>query len=232
MGIRYRLEKYKKRGERLEKDWRDVRWEKHSLPDRPIWSADRSEMYLDDFSIGEDLGPAHELIDLRHTGWFIDYLNHEDARGHVVKLRTRDGVLLIPAVTISDYDGVTYYMEAAVSLSKQQLDESEFGYYVGRVARDADRYAEHVADDCREEWVKDVAHEWLVEKREELHNAAVSSSRLRKALKSQISDLSIVILSAVTGYQKVLSDKICSLVTDIKKGTDDPMYCVSRKFAL
>ena len=95
--------------------------------------------YCDNFPAGvRDLGDAHKLAELRHTGWYADSFQSELVCGRVLQLPARNGTpCYIPAIYLTECDGVTLY----------PLDRYE---EARDAARAADHYAEREAEACCE----------------------------------------------------------------------------------
>lgn len=156
MGAKYRLMQYRKKAAESKyepaQNWRF--WHCRNTYDNPRYSKDRKQMFLDSFSIGDDLGNAGVLNSyIRHTGWYCDSLQSGVIEGHVIKLRCPKGTLYIPSTKCTEWDGVTYYLDDAYLVEKGG-DEGEHANAIYEVSRTADRCAELQAEESREDDAK------------------------------------------------------------------------------
>ena len=167
-------------------DWRGLRWEKHSTPDTPTWSPDRKKIYINKLdTLGYDMGPAHEIVSLRHTGWFADGFQQDTIRGHVVKMRTPRGTYYIPTTQSTAWDGVTLYICDAILVDKGVQDEDEHTEAAREAARDADHYAEREAEECREDWTKQEAEHEIETKRQENTEIAKTVREIKRRMEDE-----------------------------------------------
>lgn len=168
MSIYSRLAKYKKRAaeSKYNNDWRTHRYEKHHVPDRPRYRD--GLMFLDSLSIGDECGPAHDIIRLDHTGWYVDGYQDDTLRGEVMRLRLSRGTYYIPITICTGWDGVTYYLADAI-LVPRGSDEDAHEEAKREAAREADENARIEAEHSREDWEKDQADQMTEEARDEIH---------------------------------------------------------------
>ena len=173
--------------------WRDVRYEKHHVIDKPNHTRDQRTneriMLLDSASIGEDMGSAYDILN-EHTynyrgalGYYVDGYQHETMVGHVFKISTPKGRLYVPVTICNGWDGVTYWMEDGELVVKGQgSDEVAHQNALISVARAADSIAEREADEARDSWAKYEAEHEIEEKKEEI-------SEIKKSISAAIHDL-------------------------------------------
>jgi len=165
---KYRLEQAKKRAADVAArygesshyaDWRNIRNKPFVTSYAGDWKADYTgpksdrPYFCDSFdSVGlRDLGDAHQVGNIDHTGWFCDSLQSGVIRGRVLQLPSRDGEpCYIPATYCTEWDGVTLY-------PLDQYDTPE------RAASVADGYAEQEAEKAREYDAKDQAEQQIAQ---------------------------------------------------------------------
>ena len=166
-------------------DWRKLRG-RYGSTIWSNWSEDRTKIYTDNIDhIGHDLGPAHNLVSLRHTGWYTDGFQQDTLCGHVVRLRTPKGTMYIPATVHSEWDGVTLYIGDAILVDKGVQDEDAHEEAAREAARDADHYAEREAEECREDWTKQEAEHEVETKRQENTELAKAIREIKRRMEDE-----------------------------------------------
>lgn len=141
-------------------------------------------IYADNFEvIGQKVADSHEIINLRHTGYYADLLEYAVIRGAVVLLKTSKGTFYIPATYCTEWDGVTLYMKNAERVEKG-ADESAHDAAKREAANSADGYAEREAERAREDDMQYRAEEKVQELREEIVQTRATVRELITEIKS------------------------------------------------
>ena len=190
--IEMRLATYKNwaNDHKTQKDWRKFTWvnnkgrKGYKKTEREFTHAE-GKIYADDFSvIGEKVADAHEIINLRHTGWFSDNFENGLIRGAVVKLRTSRGTLYIPATYCTEWDGITLYIESAENVAKGLSEGCHEGAKV-RGAYLSDSYAEREAERARDDDAKSQAESRIDDLRYEIAGIVADTKQTIKAIREQ-----------------------------------------------
>jgi hypothetical protein len=141
-------------------------------------------IYADSFEvIGQKMADSHEIIRLRHTGYYADLLQYGVIRGAVVLLKTSKGAFYIPATYCTEWDGVTLYMKNAEVVEKGLSEDCHEGAKV-RMAYIADSIAEREAERARDDDEKYRAEEKVQELREEIVQTRATVRELITEIKS------------------------------------------------
>lgn len=166
-------------------DWRFYRYPKPAILKRGQHTRDQKDpriIYADSF---DDLpliqvGEAHELTRLNHTGWYTSEdgaeYGDEVLKGFVLayrnphKLNDDSRLFYIAATRHSDWDGVTVYADCIHDTPED-------------AARYADECARVQAEQCREADAIDRAEQRQQEAREELHAANKATLELIREAK-------------------------------------------------
>jgi len=156
-------------------NWRS--WLIRTTKQPPTFRPDEKEpgkFYVNSLNLGwRECGDSHDIVSLRHTGWYAD--NDQDSllKGCVLQLPSRNGEpRYVPATYCTEWDGATIYM-------------GEIGPDKEQAARYADRNAEIEAEASREFYAKDSADQQISEKREEIHELNKEALELLREIKHQ-----------------------------------------------
>lgn len=144
---------------------------------------------------------AHELLNLRHTGWFTDHYGCEIAIGTVSVLRLGKWAYAVPGYTHSDMDADTLRFDDAQRIpAKEAWDEN--GYktealedVMRDVAHTADHLAQKYAEDCKEGETEALAESRIEQFRDDIATA-------REAIKELIQE--------IRQHGKAFSPAICN----------------------
>jgi hypothetical protein len=131
-------------------------------------SANDREYYCDKWPNGiRDLGDAHEIASLRHTGWYGDSFQYNLVKGRVLQLPARKGVpQYVAGIYETQCDGVTLW---PLDTFEDKQD----------AARSSDRRAENYAEKARE------------------HDAEFQAEQETEELKERIAEIRIEIRALV-----------------------------------
>jgi len=135
------------------------------------WSDDNSgAYYAPDWPAWRDLGDAHDVVRLNHTGWYVmDDWSSEVACGRVLQLPSRDGVsVYVPGIYDTSCDGVTVW-----PLDQYETPEE--------CARAADEHARVYAEKAREYFERDQAEQQIAELHETAQQCIAEFKRLAVA---------------------------------------------------
>lgn len=156
-------------------NWRSwlIRTTKQPPTFRPD-EKDPGKVYVDNLELGwRACGDSHDIIRLRHTGWYADNDQNGLLKGCVLQLPSRNGEpRYVPATYCTEWDGATIYM-GDIGPDKEQA------------ARNADSYAEREAERSREFYAKDEAEQQIAQKREEIHELNKEALELLREIKGQ-----------------------------------------------
>lgn len=190
MSIKNRLALYKKRASESQymRTWKEARYPRRAGYYKDYCAinyGEKGQIFTDNFDIiGEKIADSHELIRLKHTGYYSDSFQSGVIRGAIVKLKTARGVYYIPATYCTEFDGVTLHMESAEIVEKGLSEDCHEGARV-RMAYLADSYAEHEAERAREEDAKDRAQEKIESLKEDKQRAREAARDLIKDIRAQ-----------------------------------------------
>jgi hypothetical protein len=196
MSIKNRLALYKKRASESQyiRTWKEARYPRRAgyyKEYNAISYGEKGQIFTDNFDIvGEKIADSHELIRLRHTGYYSDSFQHGVIRGAIVKLKTARGVYYIPATYFTEFDGVTLHMQSAELVEtkgnkrRARLDDCHEGASV-RMAYLADSYAEHEAEKAREDDAKFQAEQKIESLKEDKQRAREAARDLIKDIRAQ-----------------------------------------------
>lgn len=134
---------------------------------------------------GVDLGEAHTLARIGHTGWYADNFQDSLIIGHVIKLRCPRGVLYIPATMCTGWDGTIHYMGDA-SLVPKGASQDEHDEAMRDIAIRADRCAEIEAEEARESDAQSQAEMRVDDARENIHRVNKACLALLAEIKRQV----------------------------------------------
>ena len=216
MSIKNRLAFYKKRASESQylKTWKEARYPRRKgyyKEYNAISYGEKGEIYADNFDIiGEKIADSHELIRLRHTGYYADSFQGGVIRGAIVKLKTARGVYYIPATYCTDWEGITLHMKSAEIVEKGGSEDSHEGARV-RIAYLADSYAEQEAENAREEDAKFQAEQKIESLKEDKQRAREAARDLIKDIRAQRARGDIA-----AGICSLLTRELMQLRQDIK----------------
>ena len=156
-------------------NWRS--WMTRTTKHFPKFRPDEKEpgkVYVDSLKLGwRECGDSHDIVRLRHNGWYADNDQNGLLKGCVLQLPSRNGEpRYVPATYCTEWDGATIYM-------------GEIGPDKEQAARYADRNAEIEAESSREFYAKDEAEQQIVQKREEIHELNKEALELLREIKGQ-----------------------------------------------
>lgn len=156
---------------------------------RNIWETpsnargDKGQIFSDTVDqYGENIGDAHQVVNLRSTGWFADTYQHDVLRGAVCRMRCPRGTLYIPVTYCTGWDGTTHYLADAILVPKGAA-EDEHEAAKKDAARLADGFAESEAEESREFYAKDRADEDIAQARADIHAVNKKALALVKEIK-------------------------------------------------
>jgi hypothetical protein len=156
-------------------------------------SADSRAYYCDEWPEWRDLGDAHKLARMDHTGWYADNYQNELVRGRVLQLPGRNhSSIYVPGTYRTECEGVTLY-------PLDIYDDSE------DCARAADSYAEREAEDSREYDAR-----WHAET--EIEELRDSIAKLRSEARALIRDI-----KAHRPQGKAICDALRGRLHDIRR---------------
>lgn len=185
-----RLASYKKRASEYKNpcNWKDARYPKRKgyFKEYNCFTyGDKGQIYADSFEvIGEKIGDCHEIINLRHTGYYADSFQYGLIKGAVVKLRTSRGIYYMPATYCTEWEGVTLHMERAEIVEKGLSENCHEGART-RCAYLADSYAEREAERAREDDAKYRAEEKIESLKEDKQRAREEAHSLIADIRAQ-----------------------------------------------
>ncbi len=191
-------------------------WQQWPNPDKPHQSKSERAFFIDSFDcLGlREVGDAHDIISLSHTGWYCDVWRDGLIRGCVFQLPSRDGTpIYIPATYCTDWDGVTLY-------PLDWYDEKE------DAARAANSIAERDSEESREASLQDLVEQRIQSAREEIDEARAWHTKLVGALRAthdNATDPAIDILRAetVSGMRRA-RETVSDTVSRIRRYIDEP----------
>lgn len=188
MNAKNRLALYKKRAaeSRYPRTWHECRYGTMAGYRKRCAEFTHHEgvIYADSFDvIGQKVADAHELVNLRHTGWFADLLGYGVIRGAVVVLKTSRGAYYIPATYCTEWDGITLHMKNAEIVAKGS-DDNVHTSAKREAALFADQCAEREAERARDDDEKYRAEEKVQELREELEQTRTGVRDLIREIKA------------------------------------------------
>jgi hypothetical protein len=190
MSIKNRLSLYKKRASesKFPRTWKEARYPKRAgyyKTYQCFTYGDKGEIFADNFDIiGEKLSDAHEVIKLRHTGYYSDSFCSDVIRGAIVKLKTSRGVYYIPATYCTGYDGITLHMQSAEKVEKGLSEDFHEGATT-RAAYLSDSYAEREAERAREDDAKFQAEVKIESLKEDKQRAREAAHGLIQDIRAQ-----------------------------------------------
>ena len=140
----------------------------HPITFNPEWTPEHSRdryRWVENVSDGlRHVGASHDLVRLRHTGWFVNEFQDETVHGEVYQMPARGGVArYVPAVNDPDND------DCAVLDFHSVTDDKE------EAARWADQMAENYAEREREYQAEERARIEQEEAEEEWNNRPVEA---------------------------------------------------------
>ena len=132
---------------------------------------------------GDNIGDAHEIVRLNHTGWYAD--NFQDAliRGAVCRIRSPRGTLYVPVTYCTEWDGTTHHMRHA-ELAPKGASEADHETAKRDAALYADHIAEREAESAREADAKFQAEQQIENARAEIHDINAQARALIKEIKA------------------------------------------------
>lgn len=188
----HKFDQTQKKWARKPGDWPSIHyggvWEdkKHLIERRGSRFARR--YYIDSWPAGwREIGDAHQVTSMKHTGWYADNFQEELIRGFVLQLPARDGKeIYIPGTYCTGWEGVTLY-------------PNDWDHDKTDAARSADSYAEIEAEAAREDNAQFQAEQEIEQCRETI-------GKLRKSML----DLILEIKHAKRNF----SPMVCAALTD------------------
>jgi hypothetical protein len=167
-------------------------------------SADSRAYYCDEWPEWRDLGDAHEVARLDHTGWYADNFQDGLVKGRVLQLPAHNRTpQFVPGTYRTDCDGVTIY---PLDIYDDSAD----------CARAADSYAEREAESAREYDAKDRAEMERDELRERI-------SDLRSEARALIRDI-----RAHRPQGKAICDALRGRLHDIRRESREAYRRIER----
>lgn len=160
--------------------------------------------------------PAHEIVSLKHTGWYVDNFQSETCHGLVMQIPGRDGT---PRYLYGVNDpwnsnsGMVAWRTHEWTGSKEDA------------ARWADSMAEHYAEICREDDAKFQAEQQIEEKR----NRIVEIRTELRKLAADIRQSKVVgsVCDALRGSIQALREESHECHQEIEKLKNNPWEAVS-----
>lgn len=185
-----RLALYKKRASESKyfRTWKEARYPKRAGYYKTYNGfnyGDKGEIFADNFDlIGEKVADSHEIINLRHTGYYCDNFCNGVIRGAIVKLRTSRGTYYMPATYCTEWEGVTLHMESAEIVEKGLSENCHEGART-RCAYLADSFAEREAERARDEDAKFQAEQKIESLKEDKQRAREEAHSLIADIRAQ-----------------------------------------------
>jgi hypothetical protein len=216
MSIKNRLALYKKRASESQyiRTWKEARYPRRAgyyKEYNAISYGEKGQIFTDNFDIvGEKIADSHELIRLKHTGYYSDSFQSGVIRGAIVKLKTARGVYYIPATYCTEFDGVTLHMQSAEIVEKGLSEDCHEGARV-RMAYLSDSYAEREAENAREDDAKFQAEQKIESLKEDKQRAREAARDLIKDIRAQRDRGEIA-----AGICSLLTRELMQLRQDIK----------------
>lgn len=188
MGSANRLAAYRVKAEKCRPDYlagKNWRYWKRRMWQTPNNSrgADGQIFTEDIAQYGANVGDAHEIIRLNHTGWFADGWQNGVIRGAVCAIRSPRGTLYVPVTYCTEWDGTIHWMRDA-HLAPKGASESDHENAKHDAARTADHIAEREAEQSREDDAKYQAEHQIAEKRAEIHETNAQARALIREIKA------------------------------------------------
>lgn len=149
------------------------------------WNREKNEYYgyygLKAFG-ARDVGEAHEIVSLGHTGWYSDNYQDTTLVGHVCQLPGRDGQCRYLAY---------YQEESGVVVMDAQIHEEKED-----AARAADELARIAAEHAREHCAEFQAEQDIADAKEQIHELGRQIRSILRDMREHPSSLSPVIKAA------------------------------------
>lgn len=160
---------------------------------------------------------AHELLNLRHTGWFTDHDGSETAIGTVSVLRLGKWAYAVPGYTHSSMASNTLRFDDAQRIpAKEAWDNTGDKFAVTEAFEDIMRDVAHAADHLAQKYAEDCKEgdtEALAESRIEQYRDDIATAR--EAIKELIQE--------IRQHGKAFSPAICNT---LRKKLRDEWQCV------
>jgi hypothetical protein len=186
MNAKNRLALYKKRAaeSRHPRTWKECRYGTMAGYRKRCAEFTHHEgvIYADSFNlIGDKVADAHELVNLRHTGYWVSHFAL--IRGAVVCLKTSRGAYYIPATYCTEWDGITLHMKNAEIVPKGSDNDAHTSAKC-EAALFSNECARYEAERANEDDKKYRAEEKVRELREELEQTRTGVRDLIREIKA------------------------------------------------